>query len=135
MFETTMQQIKNDLSASLKDGVSHHPYLQGLARQGYCHPSDLEGASVWDLVAMPSTDFFRKVYERVVQIPPGETMGYAEVAAAVGHPGAARAVGQAMARNQAPLLIPCHRVVASKGLGGYLYGLEIKEHLLALERQ
>ncbi len=61
-------------------------------------------------------------------------MTYAEVAMAVGSPRAARAVGQAMARNNAPLLIPCHRVLAANGLGGYLYGLDVKEELLGLEK-
>jgi O-6-methylguanine DNA methyltransferase len=135
MLATTLQKIKSDFVPFLKKDAEHHPYIQRLQTDGYCHPSDLSGTSIWNLVAAPKTDFFRKVYECVVQIPPGETKTYAEVAADVGHPGAARAVGQAMARNNAPLLIPCHRVVASTGLGGYLYGLPAKEALLGLERK
>jgi O-6-methylguanine DNA methyltransferase len=133
MLSATIQKIKRDLAPFLKEDAEHHPYIQRLHTDGYCHPRDLSGTSIWDLVAAPKTDFFRKVYERVVQIPPGETMTYAEVAMAVGSPRAARAVGQAMARNNAPLLIPCHRVLAANGLGGYLYGLPAKEALLGLE--
>ncbi len=135
MLATTIQKIKSDFIPFLKEDAEHHPYIQRLHTDGYCHPSDLSGTSIWDLVSEPKTAFFRKVYERVVEIPPGETMTYAEVAADVGHPGAARAVGQAMARNTAPLLIPCHRVLAANGLGGYLYGLEAKTALLGLEKR
>ena len=131
---TTIQKIKSDFLPFLKEDAERHPYIQRLHTDGYCHPSDLAGTSIWDLVVSPKTAFFRKVYEYVVQIPPGETMSYADVATAVGHPGAARAVGQAMARNNAPLIIPCHRVLAANGLGGYLYGLPVKSALLAAER-
>ena len=63
--------------------------------------------------------FSRKVVEFVHTIPYGETLTYGEVARAVGKPGAARAVGQALKRNPLPLIIPCHRVVASNGPGGF----------------
>jgi methylated-DNA-[protein]-cysteine S-methyltransferase len=64
----------------------------------------------------------------------GATMSYGELAAAAGRPGAARAVGYAMAHNPVPLIVPCHRVLASDGtLGGYGGGLEMKRHLLRIE--
>lgn len=63
--------------------------------------------------------FSRKVLEFVYTIPYGETFTYTEVARAVGQPKAARAVGQALKRNPLPLIIPCHRVVASNGPGGF----------------
>jgi methylated-DNA-[protein]-cysteine S-methyltransferase len=80
--------------------------------------------------------FTRKVYEVVQAIPWGETRTYGEVAAAAGAPGGARAVGNALGRNRHCLFIPCHRVVASGGLGGFSGpgGLEQKKALLALER-
>ena len=81
----------------------------------------------------PCTDFRRRVYAHIFAIPPGTTQTYAEVAAAVGSPGAARAVGGAMAANRLPIVVPCHRVVAAKGLGGYTGGLDKKRQLLALE--
>jgi len=79
------------------------------------------------------TPFQRSVLEAISKIPPGETMTYGEVAAAAGKPGAARAVGNVMAHNPIPLMLPCHRVVASNGLGGFTGGLDIKRKLLKLE--
>ena len=81
------------------------------------------------------TDFQKQIYALVQAIPRGQTMTYGEVAACAGKPGAARAVGRAMATNPFAILVPCHRVVAKKGLGGYLWGTEMKEKLLRLERE
>jgi methylated-DNA-[protein]-cysteine S-methyltransferase len=79
--------------------------------------------------------FRHAVWQATRDIHRGETCSYADLAARVGRPGAARAVGQAMARNPWPIVIPCHRVVASDGgLGGYGGGLDMKERLLRLER-
>ncbi len=80
------------------------------------------------------TDFQKQIYALVQAIPRGRTMTYGKVAACAGKPGAARAVGRAMATNPFAILVPCHRVVAKKGLGGYLWGTEMKEKLLRLER-
>lgn len=66
-------------------------------------------------------------------VPPGRTVTYGELAALSGRPGASRAVGTAMARNPLPLFVPCHRVVAASGLGGFGWGLDAKRGLLALE--
>jgi len=87
-----------------------------------------------DLSAV-GNDFQRKVLTTLrKRIGPGKTISYGELAEAVGHPGAARAVGTAMARNPVPIVVPCHRVLASGGgLGGYGGGLEMKEALLRLE--
>lgn len=85
-----------------------------------------------DLAAL--TPFRRRVSDYVRSIPRGETRTYQQVAAAIGSPAAARAVGQVMARNPFPLLIPCHRVTAAHGLGGFGGGLPLKEQLLARER-
>ena len=69
------------------------------------------------------------------EIPYGEVVSYGDLAAEVGSPKAFRAVGQACNRNPLPIVVPCHRVVASDGsLGGYGGGLEAKRTLLALER-
>lgn len=83
------------------------------------------------------TPFQRRVIEQCRTIPIGSIKSYAELARAAGHPGAARAVGQVMATNRFPLIVPCHRVVASGGLiGGYSApdGLQMKRRLLALEK-
>jgi O-6-methylguanine DNA methyltransferase len=79
------------------------------------------------------TDFQKQIYAQVQAIPRGETMTYGQVAERAGKPGAARAVGRAMATNPFAILVPCHRVVAKGGLGGYLWGTEMKEKLLRLE--
>jgi methylated-DNA-[protein]-cysteine S-methyltransferase len=80
------------------------------------------------------SEFKRRIYEVVQAIPRGETMTYGEIADAAGCPGAARAVGQAMACNPFAILVPCHRVIAKNGLGGFAWGLELKEKLQMLER-
>jgi len=80
-------------------------------------------------------EFQEKVYRAIRDIPPGETWTYAEVAEKVATRQHARAVGQALAVNPVPIVIPCHRVVESRGgLGGYLAGMTWKRRLLALER-
>ena len=80
------------------------------------------------------TPFQRLVWQGLTEIPYGETRSYAEVASAVGHPAAARAVGSANRCNDIPILIPCHRVIKSDGtLGGFASGLKIKKTLLGLE--
>ena len=80
------------------------------------------------------TPFQQAVYRTVAAIPAGEALSYGEVADAAGSPGAARAVGNAMARNPIPLVVPCHRVLASGGaLGGFTGGLDLKKSLLPAE--
>ena len=82
------------------------------------------------------TAFQEKVWAELRRIPPGETRSYAQIAAAVGNPGAVRAAGSANGANGVAVLIPCHRVVRSDGsLGGYAYGLAIKQALLEREQQ
>jgi O-6-methylguanine DNA methyltransferase len=73
------------------------------------------------------------VWEAIRQIPFGQTVTYQELAARIGSPGAARAVGGACAANRLLLAVPCHRVVACRGLGGFALGLAWKRKLLALE--
>jgi methylated-DNA-[protein]-cysteine S-methyltransferase len=89
-------------------------------------PIDLEGAA----------PFARQVYEAARRIPPGQTTTYGELAKAVGHRGAARAVGHALARNPIALIIPCHRVLAAGSKpGGFSAhgGLATKARMLAIE--
>lgn len=80
------------------------------------------------------SSFHQQVLRAAVGIPKGEVRTYSELASAVGRPKAARAVGQAMARNPVSLLVPCHRVVPSSGdVGNYGYGPDLKRELLARE--
>ncbi|UUO04407.1 methylated-DNA--[protein]-cysteine S-methyltransferase [Blastopirellula sp. J2-11] len=97
-------------------------------------PVDLASIAI-DLTGF--TPFATRVYQQCRKIPPGTTLSYGQLAARAGSPAAARAVGGAMARNRIPLLIPCHRVIASSGkLHGFSapQGLKLKERLLRLER-
>jgi AraC family transcriptional regulator of adaptative response/methylated-DNA-[protein]-cysteine methyltransferase len=80
------------------------------------------------------TAFQLRVWQELQRIPRGETRSYGEVASAVGVPGGARAVGAACGSNPVSVVVPCHRVVtANGGLGGYAWGLEVKEALLERE--
>ena len=83
-----------------------------------------------------ATAFQLRVWRALKQIPYGETRSYSEVAASIGAPRAARAVARACATNPVALAIPCHRVVRNDGsLGGYGFGVERKEILLATEKR
>jgi methylated-DNA-[protein]-cysteine S-methyltransferase len=78
--------------------------------------------------------FGRRVLKATSRIPFGKVLSYAEVAAKAGSPRAYRAAGNALGSNRIPIVVPCHRVVASGGkIGGYTGGLERKEYLLHLE--
>ena len=80
------------------------------------------------------TPFQQAVWRALLQIPYGETRTYAQIAEAVGHPKAVRAVGSANNRNPIPFIVPCHRVVGANGnLVGYAYGVEMKRSLLQRE--
>lgn len=90
----------------------------------FSEPLDFSGA----------TDFHRRVWEMARAIPQGQTRSYAWLARKVGSPRAFRAVGQAMAHNPLPIIVPCHRVVGSDGsLVGFGGGLEMKQRLLEME--
>ncbi|MGZ7132893.1 MAG: methylated-DNA--[protein]-cysteine S-methyltransferase [Halobacteriota archaeon] len=77
--------------------------------------------------------FERAVLQSVRAIPRGSTATYSGLAARLGKPKAARAVGNALHHNPVPLFVPCHRVVAASGLGGFSWGVDIKRKLLMLE--
>jgi len=84
--------------------------------------------------AAPGTAFQQRVWAALRAVPRGETRSYAELAAAIGRPGAHRAVAGACAANPVALVIPCHRAVRRDGgLGGYRWGLARKRALLARE--
>jgi len=82
---------------------------------------------------LDGTPFQREVWAELSRIPYGETISYGELARRVGRPRGPRAVGQANGRNPIAIIVPCHRVLASNGIGGYGGGLTVKRALLALE--
>lgn len=89
----------------------------------------------FDLPLRPDgTEFQRKVWAALREIPYGETRSYSEIAEQVGNPKAVRAVGMANHRNPIAIMIPCHRVIGKNGsLTGYAGGLRLKERLLKIE--
>jgi O-6-methylguanine DNA methyltransferase len=98
-------------------------YLKGQLKRFDCR-LDLRG-----------TPFQEKVWSELRKIPYGQTRSYGEIARAIGHPKAVRAVGSANGANSIPLIIPCHRVIQSGGgLGGFGHGLEAKSQLLDFEK-
>ncbi len=87
------------------------------------------------VVAAAGTPFRRRVWAALRRIPPGTTTTYGALAAAIGRPGAARAVGRANATNPVTLIVPCHRVIGADGaLVGYAGGMDRKRRLLDHER-
>jgi O-6-methylguanine DNA methyltransferase len=99
-------------------------YFQG-KRAFFSVPVDLSEAP----------EFQKKVLAAARRIPFGEVRPYAWVAQRIGHPRAVRAVGTALGRNPVPFIVPCHRVLQTGGgLGGYLFGTDVKSRLLSLER-
>lgn len=85
----------------------------------------------WDIRVSP---FMYNVYKNACTIPYGETKTYKDIADMVDTPKGARAVGQALKKNPLCILIPCHRVVAMNGLGGFSSGIDLKRYLLDLEQ-
>lgn len=86
-------------------------------------------------VRLKGTEFQVAAWEALMKIPYGETVTYQQQAQMMGHPKACRAAGGANNKNHILILVPCHRVVASDGLGGFGCGLDKKEFLLELERK
>lgn len=100
-------------------------YLKGLRKVFTIH----------DLTHLEGTDFQKRVWQELLNIPYGQTRTYKEIARAIGNEKASRAVATAIGKNPLMIIIPCHRVIGSDGkLRGYAYGLDIKEKLLSLEK-
>jgi len=119
---TSESPEENGLLSDVKDAMIK--YFKG-QRVDFSFPLDLKGY----------TKFQKDVWKAARSIPYGELRSYGWVASQIGKPKSARAVGQALGANPIPIIIPCHRVVASDGsLHGFTGGLELKEKLIALER-
>ena len=121
--QSTRTRVRGD--AQLRAWVAAvRAYIEGSHRE-IAVPLDVAG-----------TPFQQRVWQALQGIPYGETRSYAQVAASIAAPSAARAVASACARNRVSLVIPCHRVVRGTGaLGGYRWGLARKEWLLAREQR
>jgi methylated-DNA-[protein]-cysteine S-methyltransferase len=112
----------DDAPPVLKDAATQlEEYFAG-ERTEFDIPMELDG-----------TQFQREVWTELSLIPYGETISYGELARRVGRPKGPRAVGQANGKNPIAIIVPCHRVLASNGIGGYGGGLPMKRALLAVE--
>lgn len=86
-------------------------------------------------IEMIGTDFQKKVWKELLNIPYGETRSYKDIAIAIGNEKSCRAVGNANNKNPIAIIVPCHRVVGSNGsMIGYAGGIDIKEKLLKIEK-
>ena len=134
--EPTQEKALKPLLERWREGQLYDdPRLDGLKRklQQYFDGQQVLFDEPLDL--SEATAFQRRVWSAVRDIPSGETRSYGQIARQVGSPGAARAVGRAMATNPTPIVIPCHRVIGSGGdLRGFGGGLDLKRHLLEMER-
>ena len=134
---TLPQQTKQKALDMLPDSQTADfspPQFEDLAERisAYFDGHRQDFSDVLDLTA--ATPFQRRVWLAARLIPYGETRSYRQLAVSLGQPGAARAVGQALARNPLAVIVPCHRVLqADGGLGGFGGGPKMKQHLLSLE--
>jgi O-6-methylguanine DNA methyltransferase len=129
-FEARVQKLSPDTIQLRESKPALAPYLRELndyfagERREFSLPLDLRG-----------TEFQLACWRALLEIPYGETRSYRDIAQAIGHPHAYRAVGMSNNRNPIAIVVPCHRVIASSGsLCGYGGGLDIKRKLLDLEQ-
>ncbi len=129
-FEGRMLKINSDTTQLQESKPALAPYLRELdeyfagERREFSFPLDLRG-----------TEFQLACWRALLEIPYGETRSYRDIAKAIGHARAYRAVGMSNNRNPVAIVVPCHRVIASSGsLCGYGGGLDVKRKLLDLEQ-
>ncbi|EEA84543.1 methylated-DNA--[protein]-cysteine S-methyltransferase [Peptacetobacter hiranonis] len=116
-------EIEKETDAIRKTYLQLKEYLSG-KRKNF----DIE-------IEMIGTEFQKKVWKELLNIPYGETRSYKDIAIAIGNGKACRAVGNANNKNPIAIIVPCHRVVGSNGsMTGYAGGLDIKEKLLKIEK-
>jgi len=139
LLTTTLpQSLAQEAYQLLGDSVNHATWsprlFEDLTERLRVYFSGHKATFSDELNLSGATPFQRKVWEITRLIPYGETRSYLWVAEQINKPRAVRAVGQALGRNPLPIIIPCHRVVASDGrLGGFSGGTEVKRNLLHLE--
>jgi O-6-methylguanine DNA methyltransferase len=117
-------------TAELIEDRTHNEGLIGII-EAYLKGNNPTINVPWDIHVTP---FMYNVYRSACTIPYGETRTYKDVAFMAGVPKGARAVGQALKKNPLVICIPCHRVVAVNGIGGFSSGIDMKQYLLTLEQ-
>lgn len=119
----SLQMIKKQGSLSLSIHDQLNAYFKGQLKR-FSIPLCLD----------QGTPFYKKVWKKLASIPYGTTTTYQNLALKLGYPQGARALGLACSQNPFLIIVPCHRVVAKKNLGGYVLGLKSKKFLLTLEQ-
>jgi methylated-DNA-[protein]-cysteine S-methyltransferase len=135
--KSLLESLRRDFGKEIVWNDDPPAFVLGLAAQIQAHlEGNAQNFPIEILNLESASPFFRKVYQLTHAIPPGKLRTYGAIAREAGSPGASRAVGQAMARNPFPLVIPCHRVVGGKNaLVGFSApgGLCTKTRLIELE--
>lgn len=110
----------------IEQGDAHH------AAALSCFSNPIMPQHIW--LAVSGTPFQMRVWQALLDVPLGHTSSYGELARAIGKPKAARAIGGAVGKNPISFIVPCHRILASDGgIGGYYWGLEMKQAMLNWE--
>jgi methylated-DNA-[protein]-cysteine S-methyltransferase len=132
-----MQKELTMLTGSASQAEKIPAWIRALTKQVVWHlQGKLQDFSAIPTVTPNATPFMHKVYAEARRIPAGEVISYAQLAARMGHAAAVRAVGTALGKNPVPLIIPCHRIIATSGkLGGFSAhgGIDAKKQLLRCE--
>jgi len=132
--QRSAEEARHQLGDNVNQAVWSPHWFENLVERLMAYFSGHRVAFPDELDLSIATPFQREVWEAARLISYGETRSYAWVAEQMGKPKAVRAVGQALGKNPLPIIIPCHRVIASDGkLGGFSEGLEMKRFLLRLE--
>lgn len=122
--------FKKPMQVSFKKGSAPEGFLKEL--KDYFH--GVNSSFKQKIKFLDATEFDKKVWHSLKEIPFGETRTYKWIAQQIGNPKAVRAVGRALSRNPMPIVIPCHRVIESNGsIGGFSEGVDIKIRLLKME--
>ena len=123
VYEVDSNNERSKLSDKIFDQIDK--YLKG----------EVKKFDIYDKLEITGTDFQKSIWQELINIPYGETRTYKDIAQKINNPKALRAVGTAIGKNPFFIIIPCHRVIRSDGkMGGFAYGLDVKEKLLELEK-
>ena len=131
---SSAEEALAEIGNAVKDATNSPRRLKGITRRLRDYFGGKKVSFPERLNLSSITPFRQRVWQAARRIPYGETRSYKWLAEQAGKPGAARAVGQAMAKNRLPVIVPCHRVISSGGgIGGFNGGIDVKKRLLKLE--
>lgn len=130
---STTEEALGEIGADIKDANNSPAGFGDLTIRLKAYFAGEKASFPDELDFSTATPFQQKVWQAARRIAYGETRSYGWLAQSIGQPGAARAVGQAMAKNRLPIIVPCHRVTDSSDIGGFSGGVYLKKRLLQLE--